>query len=125
MKYNWLFKTGCISMAIMLGLGARYGHVGALEPAGVIMFNKAQTYHIVNSNSSHNLAVGLFAASMVNYSKPSIPFKVALLGFLLGFVCFVGPLYYTAIAGKHQVLSKLMPVGGLSMIAGWINLIFA
>ncbi len=61
MKYNWLFKTGCISMAIMLGLGARYGHTGALEPAGVIMFNKAQTYHIVNSNSSHNLAVGLFA----------------------------------------------------------------
>lgn len=58
--------------------------------------------------------------------KSSLPLKIAIGAFLVGQVCFVAPLYYTAITDKkHGTLSKMMPVGGSSLMLGWGCLLFA
>jgi len=67
--------------------------------------------------------LGLVASSLV--TSPRLPFKIAAAGFVLSQVLFTGPLYASAIWGKNPMLSTFMPVGGVSMIAGWTSLIFA
>lgn len=49
LKFNWIFKFGCLSMISLIGLGARYGHQGRLSPESTTLFNKAQLYHLINS----------------------------------------------------------------------------
>ena len=50
---NWVYKAGCASMITALALGARYGRVGAIPDAKVIVFNRALTYHIITCNNHH------------------------------------------------------------------------
>lgn len=58
--------------------------------------------------------------------KSSLPFKIAVGAFLVGQTLFIAPLYYTAIKDKrHATLTKLMPVGGSSLIVGWASLLVA
>ena len=96
---NWVYKAGCASMITALALGARYGRVGAIPDAKVIVFNRALTYHIITCTNHHYSAVGLFAASMIKPPKPSLHIGIATGTFLLGIVCFIAPLYYAAIQG--------------------------
>lgn len=51
-RYNWMFKLGCLSMFTLVALGARYGHRGKLGEEGSKYFQKAQLYHMANSNSN-------------------------------------------------------------------------
>lgn len=51
------------------------------------------------------------------------PVKVAVAGFSLGILTFCVPLYMMAIDGKMEIVLKTMPVGGLSMLTGWVSLI--
>lgn len=30
MRFNWLYKAGCVSMVSLLAIGAMYGHAGKL-----------------------------------------------------------------------------------------------
>lgn len=58
--------------------------------------------------------------------KSSLPLKIAIGAFLVGQTLFIAPLYYTAITDKRNAtLTKLMPVGGSSLIVGWTCLLFA
>jgi len=38
---------------------------------------------------------------------------------------FITPLFVFAIKGKNEVLRKIIPAGGASMVVGWGSLIFA
>jgi len=70
------------------------------------------------------IALAFFGCSLV--AKSSIPLKIAIGAFLIGQALFIAPLYYTAIADKkHATLSKLMPVGGSSLMIGWTCLLLA
>lgn len=68
-------------------------------------------------------ALGLFGCSLV--SVPTIPLKVAAGCFILGQLLFIAPLYIQAIKGRDGSLKYVMPVGGGSMMIGWLALIFA
>jgi uncharacterized membrane protein YgdD (TMEM256/DUF423 family) len=70
-----------------------------------------------------NAALGLIACSLVPSS--TIPLRIAAGGFLLGQLLFITPLFISAIKGKDQNLSKVMPAGGGSMMIAWAALIFA
>ncbi len=87
------------------------------------MFAKAQLYNATNCISYDNLALGLFGCSLI--ASPSIPLKIAAGGFIIGQLLFIAPLYVSAIKGKQPMLSKVMPIGGTSMMAAWLALIFA
>ena len=122
-RFNWIFKLGCASMFSLIGVGAAYGHKGKLDEQGTMYFNKAQIYHLINSNTSTMLDFGLFCTCMV--SPASLPFKIALGGFIGGNLIFVAPLYYMAINGRNEIISKTMPIGGTTMLVSWLSLIFA
>lgn len=51
LKYSWIFKLGCASMFTLIGIGAKYGHRGKLNPEQTNLFYKAQLYHLMNSIS--------------------------------------------------------------------------
>lgn len=57
--------------------------------------------------------------------KPSLPLKIAAGGFILGQLLFIAPLYISSVKGKQPLLSKVMPIGGTSMMAAWLSIIFA
>ncbi len=58
--------------------------------------------------------------------KSNIPFKMAIGAFFVGQALFIAPLYYIAITDKrNKYFTKLMPVGGSSLMLGWLSLIFA
>ena len=121
-QFNILFKMGCLGMLTFLGMGARYGHTGTLEQNSTTLFHKAQLYHFANSIIIIIEDTGLLMSSLI---VPSIPLKIAVAGFVGGYLFFVGPLYWVAITGKRQWLSKCMPLGGVSMMLAWVSLIFS
>ncbi len=51
LRFNWIFKFGCLSMFSFIALGARYGHKGKLDEDGTALFHKGQLYHLANSIS--------------------------------------------------------------------------
>ena len=69
------------------------------------------------------LDVGLISASLI--ASSSLPFKIAVGGFIGGILIFVVPLYYISTQGGSPILSKTMPIGGLCMLSGWTSLLFA
>lgn len=70
------------------------------------------------------IALAFLACSMV--TKSSIPLNLAVGAFVAGQTFFIAPLYYTAVTDKkHSTLTKMMPVGGASLMLGWGSLIFA
>jgi hypothetical protein len=52
LRFNWLFKLACASMAAGVTLGARFGHQGQLNEEGAALFTKAQMYNISNCTST-------------------------------------------------------------------------
>nr|XP_020479179.1 transmembrane protein 256 [Monopterus albus] len=73
------------------------------------LFETANKYHFY-----HSLAL-LGAASS---GKPAVAGALLIAG--MGMFC--GPLYYQALT-KDPGLTKVAPIGGISMIAGWLAMI--
>ena len=66
---------------------------------------------------------GLFCSCLV--APASLPFKIAVGGFIGGNLIFVAPLYYMAIQGTNNYITKIMRLGGMCMLISWLSLIFA
>ena len=47
-RFNWLFKTACVSMLGGVVMGARYGHVGQLDEDSSTLLQKAQLFNATN-----------------------------------------------------------------------------
>ncbi|KAM9426734.1 transmembrane protein 256 [Pholidichthys leucotaenia] len=75
----------------------------------IILFETANKYHFY-----HSLAL-LGAA---HCGKPAVAGALLLAG--MGMFC--GPLYYQALT-RDPGFSKMAPMGGMSMIAGWLAMI--
>lgn len=67
------------------------------------------------------LGVGILAS--LHRNSGSFTLKISGLAFILGILLFSGSLYAYAITG-NELLSKLTPFGGLSLILGWLFLFF-
>lgn len=50
---------------------------------------------------------------------------IALGGFIGGLLGFCAPMYHLAVTGNRTTFSKMMPIGGVSMMVGWGALMFA
>lgn len=58
-------------------------------------------------------------------SKAKQPIKqIAFGGLVGGIALFCVPLYVMAVQGRSEVMKNLAPIGGVSLLAGWIAMIF-
>lgn len=116
----WLV-TGALLAATTVGLGAYGAHGLEKLIAGAVAdvpknlgywetANRYQMYHCLAI-----VAVGM-ASSM--YQRNRL-FDVAGVLFLLGIVLFSGMLYTLAVTDL-KILGAIVPLGGLSLIVGWV-----
>jgi uncharacterized membrane protein YgdD (TMEM256/DUF423 family) len=53
------------------------------------------------------------------------PLKEMAAGFLIaGLLLFCVPMYLMAIKGRREEIKYLIPIGGVSFVAGWLVMIF-
>ncbi|HJL18660.1 MAG TPA: DUF423 domain-containing protein, partial [Sandaracinaceae bacterium LLY-WYZ-13_1] len=111
--------TAGVLGALAVGLGAfgAHGLEGWLEGATdgaerLGWWRTAAHYHL-----AHALAVGLCA--WLASRGDGLGARVAGIAFVIGILVFAGTLYAMALGGPRW-LGAVTPIGGLSLIAGWI-----
>lgn len=112
-----LFRISALlgALAVILGAMGAHGHVADVITANGLAdrWKTASQYHLGHS------AVLLFLAWVAHTSNP---LRLAWVGIALGMVIFSGSLYVLAYTGMKW-LGAITPIGGLSMILGWLCLI--
>ncbi len=111
----WLIVAG-ISGAIGAAMGAVAAHLLAEAPLRAALIATAQQYQLW-----HALALGLVA--LAGWQERRLSLTLAGWAFLLGTLLFCGGLYLQALGGRS--LGPLVPLGGSTLIAGWLLLAFA
>ncbi|KAJ1021667.1 hypothetical protein NDA16_003803 [Ustilago loliicola] len=121
MVYNMLASFAGISGAMGVGLGAIGAHVmkGKLNAHQMGAWNTATQYQLL-----HSLAL-LYTLSLPKTS----PVVAASYAFATGITFFSGSIYGLCLTKPdnpiRKVLGPVTPLGGLSMIAGWLLLAYA
>ncbi len=85
-----------------------------LTPADLEIFQTGARFHLM-----HALA-GVLAYALISRSAAK-PVRLAMILFLVGTVLFSGSLYVLAVSGIRS-LGMVAPLGGASLMAGWIAL---
>jgi uncharacterized membrane protein YgdD (TMEM256/DUF423 family) len=101
------------ALAVLLGAFGAHGlEARVADPELLAIWETAARYHL-----AHALALGLVAA------HPARP-RAAGVAFIVGITIFSGSLYLLVLTGARW-LGAITPVGGLSLIAGWVLLALA
>lgn len=103
---NFTIKLGALNLLGMLVLGAAGGHKKEWSQDNKDRFIKGQVYQIIPS------AI-LFLNGLVNFRYPTL---ITLLS-LIGNAFFVMPLYGLAWNDGQFFMKRLMPIGGISLMA--------
>jgi uncharacterized membrane protein YgdD (TMEM256/DUF423 family) len=105
-----------MALAVILGAFGAHGLRGRLDAYSMDVYEKAVFYHFIH-------ALGILIVSLLpktgTFAVTSAGWVCTLLG--LGIAIFSGSLYALAITG-NRILGAITPIGGLSMIAGWLLL---
>ena len=110
--------AGALLMAAGVILGAFGAHVlrGRLDAYSMSVYEKAVFYHFLH-------ALGILIVSFLpktgTFSETAAGWVCLLLA--IGIGVFSGSLYLLAITG-NRILGAITPIGGVSMIAGWLLL---
>ena len=111
----WLVVSAVAgASAVVLGAFGAHALRGRLDAAALAVWNTAVTYHLVHALAL--LALALFARA----TGRAITAPAVLLS--AGILLFSGSLYLLATAGWRW-LGPITPLGGLSLIAGWVALL--
>ena len=112
----WLIIAG-VSGALAVSAGAFGAHAlkARLAASSLSTWQTGAEYHLLHSVVL--LAVALYSLS--SGARVTVP---ALL-FSLGIVLFSGSLYWLALGGPRW-LGPVTPLGGLSLVAGWLSLVW-
>jgi uncharacterized membrane protein YgdD (TMEM256/DUF423 family) len=114
---NWS-AAGSFLLALGVVLGAFGAHQlkARLDPYSMALWEKAVFYHLIH-------ALGLLMVALLprtgTFGQPAAA-RVCLL-LAVGIVIFSGSLYALALSGQRY-LGAITPIGGVSMIAGWLLL---
>jgi uncharacterized membrane protein YgdD (TMEM256/DUF423 family) len=116
MRPNWIL-VGCLSaaLAVMLGAYGAHGIQAKVSQADYEVWKTAVLYQAI-----HALALvlfGIFAELRAREGRTAS--AVPGWTFLLGTLCFSGPLYGHPLDAPAWTL-HLAPVGGLALMLGWV-----
>jgi len=113
-----LIIIGSLLMAAGILLGAFAAHVlnAQFSNYATTLWHKASFYHL-----THALALTGLGFYAQRSSTPSPAYARTGWLWLLGVLLFSGSLYLIALTGVSQ-LGLLAPVGGILMVAGWLQL---
>ena len=104
------------ALAVILGAFGAHGLRGKLDEYSMGVYEKAVFYHFIHG-------LGILIVSILpktgTLSESAAGWVCLLLA--LGMAVFSGSLYALAISG-NRILGAITPVGGVSMIAGWLLL---
>ncbi len=104
------------SAVLMGALGSHFLSPYMAE-GGPDLFRTANLYHLVHSLAL--LGCALLWPHVSNQARRSLNLlKAAAICFVIGLILFSGLIYYVAVAPGFS-LHLLIPVGGLSFMAGW------
>ena len=115
---RWV-ATGAVSAALAVGLGAFGAHVleGRLDAEQLRTYEVGVQYHLIHSLAL--ILVGILAARWQGRALTTA--GVLLLG---GILLFSGGLYLWSLTQIRAVV-HVVPLGGMSFLAGWIVLAIA
>jgi uncharacterized membrane protein YgdD (TMEM256/DUF423 family) len=125
MKKNNIIVFASLTMAVGVGFGAIGAHAlkDLLNDAQLDLWNKGVFYQLVHG-------LGLLIVAVLRKTNNEFNHKLPTLFFKLGIVLFSGSLYLIAInkgffgeiALLKYCLIPVTPLGGISLIMGWIFL---
>lgn len=107
-------KSAVLAGSLLAAVGVTAGAMGAHALKDRIrpeLYEKAVFYHLVH-------AVGMVLAGTAGQGRAH---RAAAWLFGVGIVCFSGSLYVLALDGPRW-MGMVAPVGGLSLIGGWVAL---
>ena len=115
---RWLFLSAALGfLGVLLGAFAAHGLDSRLSPRMLANFETGARYQMY-----HALAMGR-AAFAVRGRAARLANAAGIL-FLIGTLLFSGSLYVLALTGITR-LGMITPLGGLSLMAGWVALALA
>ncbi len=110
---RWLV-AGAVNgfLAVAAGAFAAHGLESIVAPRALEIFQTGAHYHLTH-------ALAIVATSLV--TRPETAAKLAAWLFTIGIVLFSGSLYLMVLTGSNA-LALITPLGGLSLLAGWVAL---
>jgi len=112
------FALAALFGGLGVGLGAFGAHAirGRVAESLLANFETGVRYHFY-----HALALGLVVIAIQRWPSSSLPVIAGWL-FVVGILIFSGSLYIMTFTGLRW-LGAITPIGGVSLIAGWICLL--
>jgi len=112
------FVLGALFAALGVGLGAFGAHAlrAALPAEDLATFEIGVRYQMYH-------ALALIAVAWASTEWPSSALTIAGWAFVAGIVIFSGSLYVLVLSGQRW-LGAVTPIGGVSLIVGWVRLAF-
>ncbi len=110
------------ALAVILGAFGAHGLEGKVSTYHIETWKTANQYHFY-----HTFAL-LFLSTFSRAKTYSI--KESFIAFLIGILFFSGSLYVLSVReitgfGNPSILGPITPLGGLSLIVGWVALFIA
>lgn len=102
-------------LAVAIGAIGAHALKAQLSSDAMALFRTGWEYHML-----HALALGLIGTLALSYPS-SRSFRFAGLLWILGIVLFSGSLYAVSL-GAPRILVHVTPLGGFSLMGGWIAL---
>lgn len=115
-------KSIIMTGALLAGLAVVFGAFGAhalkakISPEDLTVFDTAVKYHLAH-------ALGLILMGVLGFHYPKEIIYIPALLLITGVLIFSGSLYILVISNMRW-LGAITPLGGISMIAGWLLLAF-
>ena len=101
-------------LAVAAGAFAAHGLESSLAPRALEIFQTGAHYHLTH-------ALAIVATSLIARPGAAARANLAAWLFTIGIVLFSGSLYVMVLTGSNA-LALVTPLGGLSLLAGWLVL---
>lgn len=111
-------------VTIVALLGASAVALGAFGSHGLRSLVSAELLAVWRTGVEYHMLHTLALLAMVVGVRSVAPWRWSLRLWTLGIVLFSGSLYVLVLSG-WRLLGVITPFGGLSLIAGWLGLVFA
>jgi len=116
LKIAFLFAAFAGALGVVLGAFGAHALRGSIEPRLIETFQTAVQYQLI-----HALALLLVSLTM-GWLGQSLLFEISAYAFMAGIILFSGSLYGLVLT-EMKWLGPVTPLGGLSLIVGWLALL--